>query len=232
MSVAFCTSPHPSSQTNAAISVIREAAPPPTEITKPYASSISDFLVTGSESIRSRLIAGRGLDPTDFSTVAEEFAAELGLEVSDFVAARNLLAEQHVAFGRSTDSIFLPPRALAGGVPVTNLYASTATPPAIPDLEYYAWLARDYPSGVFLGNVPDGAYAEEGWAHFVDYALTETAAIVSAGNGAPPIMDEALDPYRDAPGTSIDGATRAALPGRDGHGDLRGDLSLRSAARG
>ena len=164
LSVAFCTSAHPSSQTNAAIAAIREAAPPPTEITKPYANTIHDFLVTGPDSIRSRIIAGRGLSSSDFSPVAEEFAAELGLEVSDFVAARNHLAEQHFAFGRSTGSIFLPPRALGGGVSVTNLHASTATVPTIPDLEYYAWMSRDYPNGVPLGNLPDESYGDEGWA--------------------------------------------------------------------
>jgi hypothetical protein len=144
----LCTSPELSQQTKLAISVIRDAAPRPSDVvamaaalqTTPVATNTPDLLDGDLEygSVKQRLQFFRGM------VFPEGVAAYYGLQKADFNAAFKYLAEEIEAFARSPRQKVAanaePPRDHQG--PFYYRYAGTAVPPQrLPDA-YYAALAR------------------------------------------------------------------------------------------
>ncbi len=144
----LCTSPELSQQTKLAISVIRDAAPRPSDVTAmavalqttPLAGGTPDLLDGDLEygSVKQRLQFFRGM------VFPDGVAAYYGLQKADFNAAFKYLAEEIKAFARSPRQKVAenvePPRNHQG--PFYYRYAGTAIPPQrLPDA-YYAALAR------------------------------------------------------------------------------------------
>jgi len=194
---ALCSSPSHTPQIEAAIQVLREAAPPPSEITG--SASLTSLLVgtRTNGSVRQRLGELWDNDDLKSTTDIDEFLAYVGLELEDFAAARSYLTEEINAFSRTQEP--LPARVLAGGTTSTYLpYAGTASVPVSPDATYWTGLVRRYydSSGIeeprddrFLhGNPVYPALAtgvpmieaELGVGFFIDAALSSAAQIVDA----------------------------------------------------
>lgn len=144
---AFCTSGRLTGPEQAALSVLREAAPHPLDILS--SSVTTDQLVNGTEpngisygSVRARLADAWGTSAIpENSPVWDAY----GLKKADFEAAREALKNEIQIFGRTQSpppTGVLAPRALPGGeTPEFNRFAGTAGPPPNRPDQYWALLA-------------------------------------------------------------------------------------------
>jgi len=199
LGTAWCTRDLPVARTRAAIQVIREAAPPASWIADLSTPSTADFLVTGADSVRSRLLRIRGLPSTTFDTDSHGFADNLGLTVADFDAARARLHDEHRAFARSqatgANAVYLASRTLPGGAVVDDLYAATGAPAALPELEHYAYTARWQSATPVYASPHDAGYVNESLSHVLDYAYDSALELEQSGVwGDPESEDGAMIP--------------------------------------
>lgn len=195
----LCTHPERSSQVLAATSVLRESAISPAALSDPDVS-IKELLGDGGNTVVGGSVAERlselwGLTiPSPGRGVAEHF----GLRDLDFIEARSYLAEEIVAFGRSTTAQ-LEPRILAAGVTTTfPRFAATSSEPTTPPVGYYAALARSGNSrelwGFTAGPIVDLDDEDPATVVF-DQAHVRAALIVGATDAIPAsIRNAVLDP--------------------------------------
>lgn len=137
----FCDAPRHTPQIEAAISVIRAAAPRPADV-KDESMSIDSFMAGTLEfgSVAAR-VSELWLDGGSPGS-ADELYDFLNLEREDFVAARAYLAAELDAFARTSSGVLDPVPLPGGALPTYARYAATAAPPVLPPAAHYEAVAR------------------------------------------------------------------------------------------
>jgi hypothetical protein len=128
---SLCSSPELTSQASRALEILRQAAPPPTDVLG--STSTTSFLNSNrsSGSIKERLAQFWG---RTFTTTLEE---ELQLSTDDFTEAREYLKNELTLFARSTTQTFQDSNA-----DNYRRYPSTASAPSERDASYWAATGR------------------------------------------------------------------------------------------
>ena len=195
----LCTHPERSSQVLAATGILREAAISPAAVLDPGVS-IKELLGDGGNTVAGGSVAERlselwGISiPGPGRGVSEHF----GLRDLDFIEARGYLADEIVAFGRSTTAE-LEPRVLAGGGTTKfPRFAGTSSEPTAPPVGYYAALARDGHAQLLKGSKAGPIIklgAQQPASVVFDQAHIRAAAILGATAKIPAAVRSAvLDP--------------------------------------
>ena len=173
-----------------AMDVIREAGLNPSDLMNPALSI--DEIVADSGAMDSHSILDHQEDRYETDLPAEEgdadsFYAMMGIDRASFVAARQGLVEQHIAFARS-DTALLPPQPLSphpttGDTRFSTLerFAATSTPPG--RLSPAVVVARAVEAPLLTtasalstnGAIAGVDYAREGTAQLLDYVHSVVA---------------------------------------------------------
>jgi hypothetical protein len=198
---AYCRSPDPTPQITAAEQVFRDAGVAPADLRDPTVtieSLLAGTIANGS--VRQRLANIYGSGPLAASTTSSDVLSIFNLSLADFVAARQELADEIPAFGRSYTQL-MDGEPLAGGAPRTfRRFASTAIPPTPADPAYYAALARfnylSAPGAAYLDGtgMPSWTRATDA-SRFVDAVVTRATRLRNVANAIPAgIRDDVLRP--------------------------------------
>ena len=203
----FCPSPRLSPGARRAVELFRISTISPREIlgTRPIDNLLDGWTVISGIYTGQRdgliprlavLLSAPHLDTTEVSL--DEFLEGFGLELSDFVEARQYLANEIRAFGRSLDAT-LPERQITASTTTSgkfDLFAGVATPPQPVLDSYWTALARyeedwgtpgsdpGYPD-IDMDDVPsEGATsdvdpADLNHSRLVDAAVSEAAKLIA-----------------------------------------------------
>jgi hypothetical protein len=192
----FCSEPQLTSQAQAALSFLREAAPAPSsilneeikigELLDDTGTAVVDENNEPVGSVRQRLADYWGPHLT-----SAPLTTQLNLESGDFVAARRFMAQEILAFSRSMTAKHLRHRA-DGSLTTYYGYGATEAQAEQPPDAYYAALARyhvqnkNYSTDGPLPGLPSlaGGFGDpNSLATGLDFAISYASAIASHSGG-------------------------------------------------